>query len=918
MTIWSEQIADGAVLLTVNQRLARHHLVSYQAWQCAAGNLWWESPDILPLKAWLSRVHADALAAGIVTDALVPDILAQRAWRRCVEQDAAATLLDTEAAASLAKQTWQLACSWRCYNDEDRYLSADQFTFQRWLQRYRQWLSSESLVDAAMLADVLTDVLTDILAEQQRLPQMQALLPESIILDGFLQLTPQLAELFNAMQSAGVSIVYSSRQSNAMVETLEFADEASELSGIATQMRAELERDECQSLGLVIPDLQQRRAAVVRTFDRVFFPGQSPDQIRSIGRPYDLSLGSSLSDQAVITSALNLLDLCHQSVSGASISSLLLSPHWEAAESESRRRQQLDTRLRDRRIRTLSLQTFANCLYPGSKLARPVARLLKTRQLGATTLSGWALRFAEWLNVLGWPGQGKDSEEYQSVLAWLECLDDMQILDDGERLKSHEALQQLRTLTRDRVFQPESPSTPIQIMGRLESHGIGFDCLWIAGLDDEQWPASATPNPFLDISRQKACGIPESAASTRLELAEQEFHLWASQAPVLIACHAAAREGKTLQAARLPAIQASAQQRDSAEKYVSRLRCVHNQDVLDPIRLVSRALELEELPDHYGPALPAGVELPGGARLFENQALCPFRAFALHRLAIRPLEEPGLGLDARQHGTVLHAALESFWKKIKTHADLLQLPEPELNQIISSVVAVAIADAIEDVELPESLRALEHQRLCRLITDWIVGCEMPREPFEVQSLEQKQSIEHGGVIMKVVLDRIDSVDGALVVVDYKTGTSNRVSTWADKRIVNPQLPLYVLTDEAITAASFAQVASNQCKFIGIASDPALLPGVKSTVRFSDSANPDGYPLDNWPAWRAHWKSALDEVAAELRQGLATVTPMKGACKFCELKPVCRVSEQIVDVAGELPATEEHAAAVIASDAGDWP
>lgn len=906
MTIWSEQIADGAVLLTVNQRLARHHLMSYQAWRCSSGHSWWETPDILPVKAWLTALHADALAAGIAIDALVPDILAQRAWKQCVEQDAGLALLDTESAANLARQAWQLACAWRCHNNEAQYLSADQYMWQRWLKRYRQWLESQSFVDDAQLADLLADLLAD----QLLLPQMQALLPAKIILDGFLKLTPQLTHLFSALEGAGVAVIQSSRQSDAVVHAFEFDDEWSELTGIAMQMRAELERDEGQSLGLVIPDLQQRRVAVLRAFDRVFFPAQSPDAIRSLGRPYDLSLGSSLSDHAVISSAFNMLDLCLHSVSGATVSSLLLSPHWEAADNESRRRQQLDRRLRDQRIRSLTLRSLTQHLYPGSRLAGPLARLLKTRKLTQTSLSGWATRFDEWLGVLGWPGKGNDSEEYQAVSTWLECLDDMQILDDGERIDSHEALKQLQTLATDRVFQPETPSAPIQIMGRLESHGMGFDCLWVAGLDDEQWPVTATPNPFLDISRQKACGIPESAAATRLELAEQEFRLWASQAPLLIACHAGARDGKALHGAQLPAIQASERHQLAAESYVSRLRSVHNQDVIDPLRLISSSLELEELQDQYGPALPSGSELPGGARLFENQALCPFRAFALHRLAIRPLEEPGLGMDARQHGTALHAALEGFWKTTKTHDALMQMSEEELDEAIRSVVVAAL----EEIELPDSLRSLEHLRLSRLIKDWIVTCEVPRQPFEVHSLEQKQSIEHGGIIMQVVLDRIDSVDGSLVVVDYKSGTSNKVSTWADKRIVNPQLPLYVLTDVAIAAASFAQIATNQCKFIGVAGDTDLLPKVGTSIRLSGSASSNANPPTDWSQWRSHWKSSLDDVAAELRQGLASVTPMKGACTFCELKPICRVSEEVVFVADDSVVDGQAAATPVA--AGD--
>jgi len=74
-------------------------------------------------------------------------------------------------------------------------------------------------------------------------------------------------------------------------------------------------------------------------------------------------------------------------------------------------------------------------------------------------------------------------------MAFNECLDELQMIDEGQVLSASQVLGELRDLSRNRVFQAETPpGVPIQIMGRLESHGIQFDALWIAGLDADQWP----------------------------------------------------------------------------------------------------------------------------------------------------------------------------------------------------------------------------------------------------------------------------------------------------------------------------------------------------------------------------------------------------------------------------------------------
>ena len=886
----SEKVAAGALLITVNQRLARHHVSRYNRWHLQQGHQWWETPSILPFRAWLRTVHGNALAQGFSDRTLLPDLLQQRQWRECIERDPQLELLDKDAATMAARSAWEMSCAWHCRNPEDDYLSHDQYTWQGWCSRYTDALEAQSQVDEASLADHLSEVLMQ--------PGAEILLPDVVIFEGFLELPPQILQFTRVLQEMGVGVEVAQRQPRAQVLTREYADDDEEMLRIATHMRAELEHDVGQSLGLVVSDLQQRRASVMRAFDRVFFPGMSPEEIRQQGRPYDLSLGTPLRDTAVVGAALSLIKLSLSAIQGSELSAVLLSPYLEAAESEARRREQLDRRLRDDRVRSLTLEQFQEKLHSGSRLKRPVEQLLQRQRFSSVTLSEWATRFSDSLSLLGWPGKSIGTEEYQAVSAWMECLDDMQLLDDGERVNVSAALHLIQRLARDRIFQLDTPSTPIQIMGRLESHGIDFDCLWVAGLDTEQWPPTGSPSPFVSINSQKAQGVPDASASARLALAEREFRMWGSQTPLLIASHAKARDGKSLDVASVPEFEASA---DSLALIGGRLQRMETLPPLtDPATVLQESLSLEAIVDEHGPALSEGSEVRGGARLFEDQALCPFRAFALHRLAIRPLEETGLGLDPRQHGTLLHSALEQFWKSVGTHAALLAMDEEQRLNELERVIDIVV----EECQVPTSLRVLETIRLKALLNDWLVQCEIPRQAFEVVSLEQRQSIEHGGIVMNVMLDRIDRIGDSLVVIDYKTGTSSRINTWADQRIVNPQLPLYVLTNEEIEGASFAQVARHQCTFKGVASDESLLPKVKTSVTRSRTGQATERPLENWNDWREHWREALDSVAGEVRQGLATVTPMKTACLHCDLKSLCRIDEEALVPDAELDENRE--------------
>jgi len=278
--------------------------------------------------------------------------------------------------------------------------------------------------------------------------------------------------------------------------------------------------------------------------------------------------------------------------------------------------------------------------------------------------------------------------------------------------------------------------------------------------------------------------------------------------------------------------------------------------------------------------------MKGGSRLFENQALCPFKCFALHRLSVRPLEEAGLGLDPRQHGTLLHLSLDLLWQKVKTSEALLALSEADFSELVYDVVDAAL----DTLSVIGKLRDLERIRMHDLLSQWCQQQEASRSDFEIQDLEKNLDIEHGGLKMNVTIDRIDRVGDAMVVIDYKTGTSNSVNTWADTRIRNPQLPLYVLSDDSIEGVAFAQVARNQLGFKGVTAQAEMLPKVKTYVTKSRAGLATERELNTWGDWRLHWKEALDQVAAEIRQGLASVSPMKSACTYCELSPMCRIDE----------------------------
>jgi len=298
------------------------------------------------------------------------------------------------------------------------------------------------------------------------------------------------------------------------------------------------------------------------------------------------------------------------------------------------------------------------------------------------------------------------------------------------------------------------------------------------------------------------------------------------------------------------------------------------------------ARAIERLADQQAPALPAGARVAGGTRLLQQQAACPFRAFAEFRLAARMPEDPEPGLDASARGQLVHEAFKNLWQVVQSHERLCALPETELAAIIESVVAQALDRGARDRAhtLRGRFRAVETRRLATLLREWL-ELEKQRAPFRLQGTELEREMTLGGLTLSARLDRLDALTGGgAVIIDYKTGEPNPKS-WEGERPDEPQLPAYALavqTEQPVAALLFAQLRPGDLAFKGVAAEEGIAPRIKP----GRNAPPWGERLDRW-------QTTLTGLAEAFRQGDARVDPKEfpQTCEHCPFPALCRVHEQ---------------------------
>lgn len=826
-----EQAHAGATLVTAGHRLARALTERSNALQRAAGRNVWEAPRVLSWPAWQSDLWNDLLYseahAPLRLDANQEAIV----WERIIGAD----LLLPAATARAAADAWSLAREWRLDAATlEATATDDTRAFLAWAREFTATCDSEKWMDASAATDYLAARLA---------------VAEPVIVAGFDEFTPQQREFFAACRA--VTVDQPAREPAAAARA-SFPDSDHEIAAAARWARGLLE-DGATSIGIAIRNLEEVRERVERVFSDL------------LGRPlFNISLGPRLAAVPLVHAALLALEIAPTGNEFDLASRLLRSPFLGAARAEWTARASLDVALRrgGHRVSVAQIERLA-AAHRCPALAVSLAAWCRERESLPTEQSPaeWARAFSSLLSRLGWPGEAPlASADYQAIERWRELLSDFARLGAVlPRTTYADALARLRALAASTIFQPESEPAPVQVLGLLETYGMEFDHLWCAGLDDEHWPAPPRPAAFLPPALQRRLGLPHASPERELAFARKLTGRLLASAPDVVMSHASREAdcelGPSPLIAHLPAA------------------------TLDlPVSPSHASGDLEKLEDSTAPPhLEAAA--PGGTRLFQYQAQCPFRAFAELRLGAVPLDSPAPGLNAKERGTLVHCALETIWDRLGSHARLCAATESDLSGVIRSAVSRAL-DAVavrRDEPLPPAFAAIERARLERLLSDWL-EIEKRRAPFTVLASERTGYAEAGGVRCEVRVDRVDRLDdGRHVLVDYKSGRPS-LNSWTGDRPDEPQVPLYAVSHaEPLAAVLFGRIRAGDAAFVGYAADETLVPGAKTR---------------DLAAEVAEWRRVLDRLGAGFRAGVATVDPKDkpDACRHCALLALCRFSE----------------------------
>jgi len=880
------ELERGVTVITPNERAARRVRRLYDLHNQQSGETVWCTANALSLTAWLKRKWVDAVTEGhIIAPILISQEHSFALWERIIHSSPAAKeILNVSGAAEMAQRAYELMCLYQVSGKELMPLDTSETRgFHQWGTQYRKRLTEEQWVDVP-----------GIYSETIRVIKNKSLsVPMDLCLFAMDDLRPAEQSLFSTLRASGCSIKeFSSTIMPARTHKLSCEDVEQEIEYAAQWARKRIIEDPCARIGVIVPALSALRPKIERTFlyelqHSTFLNPDAAEQRRA----FEISLGTPLSAQPLVATALLVLRLACGKISLADLCTLLRSPFLGGAMDEVNQRNLLEAELRERNMLSIGIEELLSvasitkdgvprpyaCPVLCEKLAKFNAAFLKDTQKNKP--SGWNKTFLDLLKDTGWPGDRVlNSSEYQAQQKFKELLADFATLDSVlPEMKLSDSVQKLQRMASRQTFQTENLDAPVQILGPLEAASSNFDHLWVLGLNEDAWPATAAPNPFLPLMLQRKHGMPHSSTEADLEFTQKiTTRLFGCAMEVMVSC--------------------------SRTEAGSELRESPLIGQITPTNKMELGFGGKDIHATAAPSLVEWVDTPlphpqpasgsthhGGTRIFELQSACAFRAFAEIRLGAKPLDEPGLGLDARKRGSLAHAVMFAIWNEIKDSARLHELAHDsdKFNACIRTNVQSVLQHerSLRGDEWHRQYAELETERIAQTVKT-MLDLDLDRAlAFTVEHKEEKEQIELGGVRMSLRKDRVDRLeDGRIVIIDYKSGAKSP-SSWKSERPEEPQLPVYAVTSrEPLAAIAFANLKSGKEGYTGIAVAEGILPKVKACEKsvFKTSI------AEQVIAWRA----PLEKLAADYIAGGAVVAPKHrvNTCKHCRLQTLCRVAE----------------------------
>ncbi|ARB93641.1 endonuclease [Legionella longbeachae] len=828
-------LTKGAIVLTPNNRLNESIIHQYFS-HCNTETV--DKPKCMPYRTALINAYEQLnfIDANDSYPILLSDAQCQYLWRKIIKSEP--SIIYSEGLLKSVITAWEYCQQWQINPENPKFLYTDQTRqFQQWWLVFEEQLKKHHLITEYQL-------ITHLLNAQY------PVFSDSIVWVCFDDFTPQQIHLQEQLINQGITqYQYDLKEKSSKIEMLAAQDDKEEYQQLMLWLHLKLQEGN-HRIGVVVPNLEKESNLLQRILTNHFEPTL-----------FNISLGQPLSDFPLVAHALCWLNLDDFTLSQHQASLLLQSPYLGYSKEEfiGRAEYLQEGILLERHV--IPLKDFINELhYYTPKLSQLLSLLIAYPAMA--TPQEWVCLFQDRLRVMGFPGDyGLNSENYQCLNRFITLFDEFrQLAVFNTNLTKAEALEAFHHLTHHTIFQAQKNNAPIQVTGLLEASGCEFDSLWVMGLTDQCLPNKVRLSAFVPSYLQRELSMPHSLPERELQFARQILQRLQKSADSVVFS--------------FPQLQG-----DNPNLPCSLITTFPHFTLLPEPNSSIYQPKYITVEEHFSlPVLPE-ERITGGTAILSNQAKCPFKAFAEHRLRAKAPLQTTDGLNHQERGKLIHKVMELLWQALESQEKLKLLAPHIVDRYIDEAIHTALSHLNQRINsLSASLQEVESARLKRLIYTYLEW-EKQRAPFTIAALEHSYSINLAGLDIQVRIDRLDQVADKKWVIDYKS-TLPTSKPWHEERPKEPQLLLYALLDDQINTFLLMQLKSGKIYCAGLSEEKQAINGITSLKKD-----------ETWTECRKTWQKQLTHLAMEFQQGYCPPQPAHlSICQRCDYQNLCRIQD----------------------------
>jgi PD-(D/E)XK nuclease superfamily len=323
------------------------------------------------------------------------------------------------------------------------------------------------------------------------------------------------------------------------------------------------------------------------------------------------------------------------------------------------------------------------------------------------------------------------------------------------------------------------PLKGIQIMGVLETRNLDFENVMVLSLNEGLWPASVRQGSYIPHNIRRAYNLPTSQHQDamyaylfyRLLQRANKVDLYYNTEPDVLGSGEMSRYLYQLMY-------------ETGWKYDHKILYNPVQlHTVSPITIEKKADVLEKLTRYFSKELTPSTLI--------SFLECRLKFYFKHLIGIREADEVEEAADARMFGNIFHDVMQFFYSDLRPSSGTWQIREEHfasLDQKLDKLIERAFRKQFnhrEGKEIEYEGHQLIVKEMVARMAKHVLDNDKSYTPFEIEMLEERnfkttirmsQQGKEINVSLGGTIDRVDSKEGTIRIIDYKTGKDENTFT----------------------------------------------------------------------------------------------------------------------------------------------